>query len=333
MRKRTTLLLLPLLCHIDIIPQQKSHKKIQKTPQEKYNDFLESNNFYAFYPEDLTQEKQSIARSKPSLYSQYNNLPVPVQDQITSYLQVTHFTPLNSEVSNELTLIKTPEHQALVVKNCQNNLQCYLDLLSSSNRDKYAIKNIKNCLRVEYWNRYFAYAQRQNVTTDKYMPPSPICDSALPACNNYFNDICADILYPEDSLEIAALMIACGILIHHDNKPIKKTPLYYPLQNDALPMVQLLMKSGITSTSGRHKSHRKSLKAAPLIIFAAQCNAIKTIKYLHYLGHDLNEKDSQGYSALDRAYLFERRQAIDVLLSLGAHPDTTNCADKKIFCM
>lgn len=328
MIKKIVLLLLPLLHHITIVPHKKSSKKTEPTAQEKYNDFLKDNNFYAFHPEDLAPEQKHRAQAKPSLYSQYNNLPVPIQDNITSYLQATQFAPLNLGLSNELTLIESPKHRAVVAKNCQNNLQSYLDLLSPSNKNKDAIKNIKNCLRVEYWNRYVAFA-RGTITTGDYIPASPICDSALPACNNYFNEICADILYPEDSLEIAALMIACGILIHNNNNSIK-SPLYYSIQNDALPMVKLLMKSGIKSISRKHKSHRKSCKSLPLIIFAAENNATKTIKYLYDLGYDIHEKDCNGKNALDKAYTFERNETIDLLLSLGAQRDEKQYQPKPV---
>src|SRR3989339_1485106 len=115
------------------------------TAREKYNIFLEKNNFYAFNSDDFnaytTPEQTNKATlpisSKPSLYSQFNVLPVAIQDHITEYLYATQFSEAEVSSNEKLILIDSPEQRKILMKSYKKNIKSYLDLLSSSNKSKH----------------------------------------------------------------------------------------------------------------------------------------------------------------------------------------------------
>ena len=288
-----------------------------------------SHDYTAFHEHDLPQATNSssdaknataIVPIKKSLYAQFDNLPLGLQDHIMSYLKKADFPETTREEKFKNGL------KSLQSENTTTNLCVMIDDKTWKEEHKKQFKTalkswqpkdlpfIKDFLRTEYWLRYVARARGLHpMTKTNRMVPFELSRNKYsqenildqPSCNTY----------PAHNLEIATLMIYCGALVNIKKK-INLSPLATAIKEDNIPMIKLLIKAGLTQPYGSESLLK--LQTAPHI--AAENNALNALRYLHSIGYNLNAKDNKGFTPLHAAHYYAHNEAIQLLLSLGANP-------------
>lgn len=291
---------------------------------QKYADFLEQTDFYAFHDHDLnpsltdafhTKNQTRATQLKPSLYSRFNQLQPEIQDHITGFLQATKRSETLNLTTNSYPMIIDQEERAALTRKMYNSITYY------------QVKNfdsVKENLRIEYWNRFVKRARGQHPMINNRM------QSSDELCRSFDRSFLMHSIFMsiEDKydIEIAALMIACGALVNLD-KTEPSTPLYYAIRNDDIPMIRLLMKAGLIRVDG---SKAVIINQENLIILAAEKNALQSVKYLHSIGYNINaQESSSGDTALHQAFFNNNYDAIKLLLELGANPKIKNYAHQE----
>ena len=292
-----------------------------------------SHDYTAFHEHDLPQATNSssdaknataIVPIKKSLYAQFDNLPLGLQDHIMSYLKKADFPETTREEKFKNGL------KSLQSENTTTNLCVMIDDKTWKEEHKKQFKTalfswqpkdlpfVKDCLRTEYWLRHVARARNEHpMTANNRMVPSHLClaSSRVLWTNNILAFPCI-YQYHEHDLEIIALMIHCGALVNLDKRSMA-TPLARPIENDQIPIIKLLMKYGLMNVNGP-QSYFKSRTALHL---AANGNALNAIRYLHSIGHNLEALDKNNETPLNFARSYCRREATQLLLDLGANPN------------
>lgn len=288
---------------------------------QKYAEFLEQTDFYAFHDHDLdptlteTFHAKNQTRAiplKPSFYSRFNQLQPEIQDHITGYLQATKRSKILDPATNSYPMIIDQQTRNELRKNFEKNLKKY---------EKEDLNFLKSTLRVEHWHRFIQRARGLHVMINDRMQPSELLTSLAFHRIKFGHpvNIACENKYPEHDIEIAALMIGCGALVQQD-KLENCTSLYHAIEHDNIPMIKLLMKAGMSNLSGSKNAAFQNI----MIILAAQNNALQTIEYLYRIGHNLNMQTKNGFTSLHQAYLYNNHIAVKLLLQLGANPEIKN---------
>ena len=141
--KKQLFLSLCLLSALSLFSQEKASEIGAHTPinqadidhqiaVEKYANFLEQTDFYAFHDHDLDRNlteffheknKTRLIPLKPSLYSHFNALPLGIQDEITGYLQATIRSDVLNPATNSFPMINDPVKRAAFITKFQDILK------------------------------------------------------------------------------------------------------------------------------------------------------------------------------------------------------------------
>ena len=289
--------------------QEPASDKIGGVEQEHvFNSPLYTFHEHDLHPE-IAQAPGFIQPSTTSLYAKYNKLPVDVQHHISGYLKkiIIRIDPVTRDLiaSDDLTWKL-------------NRKQLIKNALQSWQPEDLAC--IKDCLRIEYWDRYVKRARNEHamIHNSTRMARSEFLEGIFPfyQISSVLNKPCEN-KYPDYDLEIAKLMIACGALVNYERNMLYSS-LHYALKADNVTMFRLLMQYGLTQACSEPSK-------MTLMHCAAESNSCNMIRYLHKKGYDLNSQQCFGkYTPLHRAYFFENHDAVTLLLELGADPKIKN---------